>query len=355
MEDSTGESSTLRIQRLQAGLYTCQIAEDLYFVLEKFDQQTAEIQSSRRKADRVTDDFYYWSDFNKQQKQLIESEKYRNLLGRDVGSDYHDGITSFGRMLDSAQEAGKKPWGDQCELWIAYVSYVPIRAKACEQNLSHADIEMSFGVFNDKELPFTVHMGISRSLSAKDAGRIQHSRISVDLHSFAAHVMKIVDPRKEYMITVPLKGMRNILQTSLPQGSIFIGDDKHDERVREAMGGNQKVLLERDAFKDMNEGAAIEYANKLLGMWAPLLETCPPKISHEYAVMPSGFNKAMTFMLTCKDGNVKIIPTCSSEPGMYYSRYDWFFNNRALSPRIELPYVVVDLEALAGKQSWSVS
>lgn len=345
----------LHIQRVSENVYVCQKQEDLFFVLEKIDPQTAEIQSNRRKRDQITDDFWYWSDFNKTQKYLVESQEYREQLGRDIGSDYHDGITSFAGMLGSVQDAGKKPWGDQCELWIAYASYVSVTGKAFDEGVSHADVEMSFSVLNDKDLPFTVHMGISRSLSAKAAGRTQHSHISADLHSFAACVMKTQDPQKEYMITVPLKGMRDIFFKTLPQGSIFIGDNEHEDRVRTASEGDRKVLLERESIRDINKEAATEYANQLLDLWAPLLETCPPKISHEYIIMPSGYKKASTFMLTGKDRSVKKIPTCSSVPGEYHSRYDWFFVNRALSPRVELPYVVIDLEALVGVQNWSVS
>ena len=347
-EDTPAESS-LVISRVQENVYVCQMKEDLFFVLEKLDQQTAEIQSSRRKADQVTNDFWYWQDFNRAQKDLVESQKYRDQLGPDVGSDYHDGITSFAFMLKSFQEAGKKPWGDQCELWIAYVSYVPIFGQAYKQNLSYANIEISFGVFNDKDLTFGVHMGISRSLSAKDAGKIPHSRISVDLHSLPAYIMG-----KEYMITVPLKGMRNIFQAALPSSSIFIGDNEHEDRVRMAMSGDKKILLERQSLGDMDEESRTEYGNQLLEIWAPLLETCPSRISHEYAVQPSGFNKAITFLLTGKDGNVVSIPMRSTVPGVYESRYDWFFNNRPLSPRIELPYVVVDSKALADVQNWSM-
>jgi hypothetical protein len=63
--------------------------------------------------------------------------------------------------------------------------------------------------------------------------------------------------------------------------------------------------------------------------------------------MLSGHKKDTDFLLTGKDGIVVSIPMFNPEPGNYFSRYDWFFCNRALSPRIELPYVVVDLGALA--------
>lgn len=54
---------------------------------------------------------------------------------------------------------------------------------------------------------------------------------SMNLHSFAAKVMKIVYQNKEYMLTVPVDSMSKIFLNKIPAGAIFVGDNRYKNRL----------------------------------------------------------------------------------------------------------------------------
>lgn len=81
-------------------------------------------------------------------------------------------------------------------------------------------IKMYVTVTSSKNAIITSHMGIC--LTAESVYRPRVRSISMDLHSFAAKVMKEIDAKKRFMVSVPISNMEMIIADSLP-GKVYIG------------------------------------------------------------------------------------------------------------------------------------
>lgn len=99
--------------------------------------------------------------------------------------------------------------GDGVEQWVAIASYKEIKDPYA---INLNDIEMTMMVTTAKDVPFTVHMGISRSYYALFL-EFWHKNLSLDLHAFAAKAMLKRYPEKTHMVSAPIKVMNEILQS----------------------------------------------------------------------------------------------------------------------------------------------
>lgn len=164
--------------------------------------------------------------------------KYFNLRG---------GISSFERVIESALgETGDE--GDAFfpkvhpspvrlpNIWVCYASRRPILSAS---DVTIDDIEMVVTVIDWPEAPFVKHYGISKSFhylmnhdsSRKEAYPLHPNNLSMNLHSFAAKVMLLINPAKLYMITPPLSTMAQIMKDSL-KDHVYVGDSlEHAKKI----------------------------------------------------------------------------------------------------------------------------
>jgi len=110
-------------------------------------------------------------------------------------SGFHDGIAFYTEI--------------NTEVWIAFASYEKIDDP---NKIDDDNIEMAVTITTSKDVPFTGHMGITRSVSAIFANKPFHKDLANSLHAFAAKIMLSRYPdEKKYMITVPMPVMRTIM------------------------------------------------------------------------------------------------------------------------------------------------
>lgn|GEM_PF-4840131 len=305
---------SLQILRIHEGLFSCQVRKDLYLVMEKIEEQPG--KDSRRTTN--TAQFRYWEQFNRSQIIELEGLGRENAIGQEKGDALSDGITSFMRMLQTVQTGPVKH-----QVWIAYASRSNVQYAA---SAPYTDIEMSFSVGHDPQAPFSSHVGIARNILCKES---TNKNIAMLLHSFAAMVIKSQPSKvkKEYMITVPLVFMRKLFMESLPEEAIAIGDN-HDE-----------IRIKQEIKDEQGAKAFLEILEKMK-------KASPPRIKW-------ADDKETIFILQQKDGKDFILKK-TDQYGWPMTENSWFLLNRPLFPRAELPYVVVDIDRLAGIKDWKM-
>lgn len=171
-------------------------AEDLYFVMER-------VQPGHT--------MNFWHTFSDKNNEAVS-----NLS--DLSDQKNQGIAHAAKLFSNILQ--KKDLSKD-ELWIAYVSVEPVH-KAGE--VAYNNIEMVMTVSTAEDLPFTTHMAIHCALLFD---KQSHNRISLALHAFAARAMKDLHPEKVYMITRPMKKMRELLIDAFKhnKGALSIGDN----------------------------------------------------------------------------------------------------------------------------------
>lgn len=114
---------------------------------------------------------------------------------------------------------------DGVDVWSAYVSNSDVNhGFKFEAKEARESIEMAVAVLTHKDAPFQLHMGVHRSPEYMLGQNIAHKRISIDLHSFAAYVLRnISEKRKEFVITTPMKSMADIFKKHLDSNSFQEG------------------------------------------------------------------------------------------------------------------------------------
>jgi hypothetical protein len=164
--------------------------------------------------------------------------------------DMKGGWTQAVRGFLEALKAFQKPSPKRCEVWIA----VAALGEISEQNFAQAawDIEMCMTVTTHRDVSFTTHMGILRSplrqveeASRRELRRVQKNYrigrilelldedlagrrpvrdLSGRLHAFAARqclrACSQHPVKKRYMVTAPLKKMKEIMEKSFRMQAI---------------------------------------------------------------------------------------------------------------------------------------
>ncbi len=244
------------------------------------------------------------------------------------------GTQAFGNSLKFYKDEQK----EESELWVAYVSNKKL-SKRGEASLDN--VEMNFAVMTSELVPFTSHMGISRSVSFVYKKLPMHGGLAVDLHAFAAKVMQQIHHDKKYMITVPADTMQKILIKFLSGSGIYIGDNNYHiylEERRKALEYNEKDI------KKIEESPNPKpiYFEELKNSWNQTKEQLDQDFQN-YQKMPGiiVIEKDETFKLIDKKGTVSWEADKNKQ-----SKITWFFEHPQQTPG-ELPYITVDLDGLA--------
>ncbi len=249
---------------------------------------------------------------------------------------------------------------DANELWVAYASDIPVTKKAHLGEIN-PHIEMFVTVTTAPESPITFHMGISRTWEAAidleerserfgRPKRIKHPDQSIHLHSFAAKVMKDINPKRVWMLTTPAPSMGKILLNKMPPHSTFIGDNLYQEGVNVAQKNPRTRLNKWDLSEwpgespekreeRLDKKAQQRYISDEIEEKVKLLKSNPPRIIRTKDVK----NQQITFQNP--DGS-PLITVDQSNP-----QYQWLFIQDFLPYGIELAYVLTDLTMLAAKTS----
>ena len=129
--------------------------------------------------------------------QLAKSQHRNKSL---VKADYYNLIS-----LGTAAFLDALNYYDQADVWVAYVG-------TRELTVRYNQIEMLMSVTSPKGSPISSHMGIFRSLFYTGP---EHSKISMDLHGFAAKIISELYQEKLYMLNFPINNMLNIMSNAL--------------------------------------------------------------------------------------------------------------------------------------------
>jgi|GEM_PF-4686110 len=215
---STPQDVFQGVQKLSEYLYVGKAANDLWLVMERIDdgvpnanfrQVWWKIYTSK---DKTSHNDYYqlWAEGNVPKKQ-----GFIQFQGR--GHILTSGQYSFETSLN---------YHTSNELWIGFASSKNI---AQTSDITADCVEMAVPVMTDKDAPMVTHMGIGRSFyymirAIEDPKAFPlHGNLAMDLHSFAAKIIKIRDPKKLYMMTAPVPTMREIMVKALPNNA-YVGD-----------------------------------------------------------------------------------------------------------------------------------
>lgn len=266
---------------------------------------------------------------------------------------------------------------DENEVWVAYITKAKAPEKIpanvtnydCEDALNRThtfakDIEMFVSITTSPEALITSHMGVASSIE----GVGNRSRgTSVDLHSFAAKVMLIRNPKRKYMVNAPADAMEMIFAKSLP-GSFHAGtlemQRKMEKRQSITLEAFTNELLPKKSRK-AQEIAAIDPFDKRV-MREECLEGYSVEERYHFYKNPYPFKSAtatetkseefLKFMekhppiLSSQKEKMTIFNPLSNEPDLTIhkgdKRYKWT-DVRVLKPCGTTHYVVVDLLELA--------
>ena len=317
------------VKKVSDDLYVGKVAEGFYVAMERVDNNNIE----------------RWENYaTSQKKKNVGTLKYR---------PDKVGVSSFIEVL-------QKYWGWKHnninnELWIAYASDIPVAKKATletEENAKNPHIEMFFTVVTSPDAFLTSHMGISRTweaaLDMETAGsaRIKQADQSMHLHSFAAKVMKMRDPKKIYMLTPPATIMREIILKKMPSNSVFVGDSLYQAQLEQAAKDPKILLSYIDLEKDSDEtvqdyDARVKrqtqeaYNSSDIKDKIPLLKSNPPRM------IRIKDKKNQKFTILYPDGK-PLVTFDQSSPA-----YHWIFTQTYGDFGLRLPYVLIDLGKLA--------
>ena len=215
------------IQKINSSFYVAQMKDhDLRLVMERVDDNN------------IT----FWKNYSS-----VESHgDYPN--GTNMTKD---GSDHFRRVLGEISRL-------ESEIWVAYVTHNQNPEKHRGSGGSDGDIEMFVTVTSTPEALITSHMGVSTSRASLKRSSKRPKGISIDLHSFAAKVMLMQNPKRRYMVNAPNDIMRSILAKALRTGDLFVGT-KEDERTMQI---REKTIQNRasvtfEEFKNSTEGQQV--------------------------------------------------------------------------------------------------
>lgn len=257
------------ITRVDDGLYFDKYSEDLYFVMERVDSSNnetwdmfAEKQIDLQK--RLISEINYSSPlgFKKAKASLLEELRLAQEKGQteriedlqedlkaiekrilkwneqnksnELPAQIEEGFSKWYDTINGSADPLNKMgrclnFFDKAQVWVAYILNVEPSARFNIKDIKH--VEMAVTVLTDDSAPFVLHMGITRGIANIKAhiyeGLPIHTGLSVRLHGFAAEIMGMIHgEHKRYLISTPLKNMRQILENKVPKGHIWVGEEE---------------------------------------------------------------------------------------------------------------------------------
>jgi len=198
--DSAPRVPTTRPVKITDSLFTVQREEDLWFVAEKVSQEN----------------YRAWESFVSILENTIEGdtlllENSSFLFQRQNAADPLD---KFKRCLS---------FFNTSDAWVMYGTNTEPKEEENSNfkcfNLLRS-VEIFFACLTQKDVPFQLHMGITRNFLFSLDGHKTHEKISIDLHSFAVEVMSQIEP-KIYVISTPLPKMTQIFKKALQAETYF--------------------------------------------------------------------------------------------------------------------------------------
>lgn len=217
---------------------------ELYFVFEKVNPENKEL----------------WKEYLTEQKR----EAAKNAKG--TNKNMFDASVNSIRACENSIFAVSKNKKD--ELWFTYVTTKDVTDKSLFP-VSKGEIEMACSVMTNKDIPFTTHIGIFRAVEFLEKKFISHKDLAMQLHSFAAKVVNLEYANKEYMITNPMKLMREIMVKNL-ESSLVIGTeaDKEDVLIKRDLINNLKKKDTKVDFELFNNKFDIKDGMEYFMQWS---------------------------------------------------------------------------------------
>ncbi len=190
------------IEKIGDGFYRGKIKHEnykdgLWCVMERIEQE-----SKQQK---------YWQKYA--QSQVENETEIMNFLKSETKKNF--GARYFEQVLSE----------NHPETWVAYVTS---HANPQPHKVDKNHIKMYMSIVSSQEALVTSHMGIS--MTVESIPQKPARGISLPLHSFAAKVMLMENPKRRFMINSPLVDMAVILiKSSLKK--LFIGSQSNAEKL----------------------------------------------------------------------------------------------------------------------------
>jgi hypothetical protein len=186
------------IIQVDQGVYVARGSDDQFFILQK----VSSVSNVK---------YRNWSQYGSE--LLSTFEVTSSTTGASYAKDAQNAIDVFLKCLRLAKDP-------KVDVWVAFsVDPKLLQAGVTLESLLNYT-EMSFAVVTSKGVPVVQHFGIVRNPFYKGE---KHSGMSVNLHAFAAAVMRHIDEKKLYMINIPLSYMRDTIQKALPEAATAVG------------------------------------------------------------------------------------------------------------------------------------
>jgi hypothetical protein len=140
------------------------------------------------------------------------------------------------------------------------------------------------------------------------------------------------------MLTEPLEGMRTILIAKMPQDSVFVGDDLYKKEL-ETIEKNPQTLLSTWELKDKkNLTLSIQKKYEPYRDSIKFLKTNPPRI-----IRTNKKDSSEAIELSIQNHDKSTFVTFDQSTNVY----QWMFTEPSRDAGLLLPYVLIDLDALA--------
>lgn len=201
------------------------------------------------------------------------------------------------------------------------------------------DIKMYVTITTSPDALITSDMGITPTVESVLTGRPKN--ISITLYALAARVMQEIDPKKQYMLTVPVHHMTMLLARALPT-DLFYGTIEEKRYVDEA-DTNKKFLLSSIYFGVYTtRPPTCDYPEVLEALKAFWINH-PPRVSVDTPERPKYFDLYRPknhLKILAEDGH-PLLEISKEDP-----TYAWLFN-KPFSSDLDNRYVLIPLGALS--------
>jgi hypothetical protein len=186
--------------------------------------------------------YKFWSDFLHEQETADRPSDGNKLV------DIKDGLVAFSKSLEVSNPFAKPRF----DTWIAYANREqPVQElkNGAQPHSPDDSIEMVMCVFAQHGIPITTHIGIFRTVGYWDPAMKPRSCLAMELHKFAAFMSTLLYPEARYMVTKPVRLMRDILVSALlPIDAITVGsisDRRTFDEKTDGRRGNYEPSLSR--------------------------------------------------------------------------------------------------------------
>lgn len=236
------------IRQFQEGLWGVEIHEGIYGVVEQVTEENKEswinyftVQNNPRVVSFAAT---YKSGIQKGSigngagyaKSVLENTRLPNqnyiayITSNPVlrPTDRH---SYFRYSADDIEEVRQGIWVNKKEDIEHWIQNRDITLERFSGNRFARDIKMYVTITTSPDALITSHMGITATAESVLTGRPKN--ISITLHALAARVMQEINPKKQYMLTVPVHHMTMLLARALPT-DLFYGTIEEKRYVDEA-------------------------------------------------------------------------------------------------------------------------